>query len=108
MLSENWVRVSRNHPCPVCGKPDWCIISSDGTAVICPRIEEGSKRYIEGSGYLHLYKNNNRDAERERKKKRRRIMKQVIDAERLSRLYHRILKERDLLKPMADSLGVSI
>ena len=43
--------------CPLCGKDDWCLISADDvnnpSAVICPRIEKGSKRYIERSGYLH-------------------------------------------------------
>jgi len=43
--------------CPICGKPDWCLVSSENvqnpSAVICPRVKKGSKRFIEGSGYLH-------------------------------------------------------
>lgn len=42
--------------CPICGKPDWCMVAPDRSAAICPRIEEGSSRYIEGSGYLHILK----------------------------------------------------
>ena len=53
---SNWKRVSSDKPCPVCGKPDWCSVSGDGSAVICPRVEEGSRKYIEGSGYLHVLK----------------------------------------------------
>lgn len=30
-------RVSRQRPCPVCGKPDYCIFSADGTFVFCQR-----------------------------------------------------------------------
>jgi 5S rRNA maturation endonuclease (ribonuclease M5) len=52
----SWVRVSSNKPCPVCGKTDWCSISEDGSACICPRTEKGSKKYIDGSGYLHILK----------------------------------------------------
>ena len=52
----NWKRVNRLTRCPVCGKPDWCMISQDRSAVICPRTEEGASRYIDGSGYLHVLK----------------------------------------------------
>lgn len=47
-----WHRVNRNLPCPVCHREDWCLVSPDRRAVICPRTE--SARYIEGSGYFHL------------------------------------------------------
>lgn len=53
---SQWNRVSKTNKCPVCGKEDWCSVSFDRSAVICPRIEEGSKKYIEGSGYLHILK----------------------------------------------------
>lgn len=53
---NHWVRVTHEKPCPVCGKPDWCLVSKDGAAIICPRIQQGSKREIEGSGYLHVVK----------------------------------------------------
>jgi hypothetical protein len=46
-----WVRVSRSHPCPVCGKPDWCLVAADGSAAICPRTE--SDRDLGESGFLH-------------------------------------------------------
>lgn len=35
----NWVRVKRNKPCPICGRPDWCSVSEDGTVVVCMRTE---------------------------------------------------------------------
>ena len=53
---RRWKRVNGLSRCPVCGKPDWCLIAPDRSAVICPRIDEGSTRYIEGSGYLHILK----------------------------------------------------
>jgi len=52
-MSE-WDRTSAQKPCPICGKTDWCLVAKDKSAVICPRKEEGSKKYIDGSGYLHV------------------------------------------------------
>lgn len=49
--ARKWVRVSRTHPCPVCGKPDWCLAAADGSAAICPRTEGG--RDLGESGFLH-------------------------------------------------------
>ena len=49
----NWHRVTKRHPCPVCGKPDWCLVSPDGMAAICPRTAEGAAGEREGAGYLH-------------------------------------------------------
>ena len=53
-MNQMWTRTSRERPCPVCGKADWCMVSSNRAVVICPRIEEGSKKYLDGSGYLHI------------------------------------------------------
>lgn len=46
-----WQRVTKARPCPICETGDWCIVSPDGAAAICPRVQ--STRYIDGSGYLH-------------------------------------------------------
>ena len=56
MLTDNGalVRVSRRHPCPICGKPDWCLVASDGSAAICPRVCEGSVKRVGEAGYLHI------------------------------------------------------
>lgn len=45
------VRVSPSDPCPICAKPDWCLIAPDGSAAICARIES-DKRCGE-AGWLH-------------------------------------------------------
>jgi hypothetical protein len=50
---SNWHRVSRDRPCPVCGKADWCLVSPDGRAAICPRIEAGSTKRCGEAGWLH-------------------------------------------------------
>ncbi len=59
--SDDWLRVSRSKPCPVCGKPDWCLVSEDGSTAICPRTPEGAVKQTKASGYLHKL---NRDTSR--------------------------------------------
>ena len=54
-MESEWIQVSRSRVCPICGKPDWCLIARNGSAAICPRIEEKSVAYIEGSGWLHKF-----------------------------------------------------
>jgi hypothetical protein len=49
--ATEWRRVSRELPCPVCGKADWCLVTADGTACICPRTE--STKRCGDAGYLH-------------------------------------------------------
>lgn len=38
----------------MCHKPDWCLIATDGSSAICPRVWEGSKREMGEAGYLHI------------------------------------------------------
>jgi hypothetical protein len=49
--ASEWRRVSCAHPCPICLRPDWCLVSADGAAVICPRVE--SPRRAGEAGFLH-------------------------------------------------------
>ena len=51
---EQMRRVNRRNPCPVCGKPDWCLVAEDGSAAICPRTPDGAVKDIPGSGWLHI------------------------------------------------------
>ncbi len=54
MFNEKMQRVSRDRPCPVCGKSDWCLVALDGSAAICQRIKEGSRKQCGEAGYLHI------------------------------------------------------
>src|SRR5689334_20739084 len=51
MTTTAWRRVCRAHPCPVCGRPDWCVVSTDGGVAICPRVE--SSKRAGDAGWLH-------------------------------------------------------
>lgn len=54
---KQWQRVTRSHPCPICGKPDWCAVSADGRLARCQRVEQGAfKTGTDKNGqiyYLH-------------------------------------------------------
>ena len=49
-----WSRVTKDNPCPVCKKSDWCLINDNKSAAICPRVE--SDNQIGDAGYLHVLK----------------------------------------------------
>ena len=51
--SIKWHRVRKQIVCPVCGKPDWCLISEDGKSAVCARIESDQPVGSKGAGWLH-------------------------------------------------------
>jgi len=55
--ASKWLRVNRRNPCPVCGKPDWCLLSQDGKAAICARIESDKPAGNKGAGWIHALDN---------------------------------------------------
>ncbi len=48
---KDFSRVTRDMPCPVCKKSDWCLIANDGQSVICARIK--SKKKCGEAGWLY-------------------------------------------------------
>lgn len=49
-----WQRVSKARPCPICGRPDWCLLTGpegSPTAAICARVE--SAKPCGAAGWLH-------------------------------------------------------
>ena len=55
-ILDEYIRVSKRHRCPVCKKPDWCLISRNNPQnpreAICSRIE--SDRRMGDAGWLHI------------------------------------------------------
>jgi hypothetical protein len=56
-VAAKWVRVNRQNRCPICGKPDWCLVSPDGKAAICARIESERPAGNKGAGWIHKLDN---------------------------------------------------
>jgi hypothetical protein len=48
---NHWRRVRQDRRCPICERPDWCLVAADGSAAICARTES-AKRCGE-AGWLH-------------------------------------------------------
>lgn len=55
MARFQWKRVTKQSPCPVCKRPDWCRVSTDGTHAGCMRVETGCFRVKEGSDGSRVY-----------------------------------------------------
>lgn len=48
---RNLIRVTRQRPCVICSRPDWCGVSANGAFAICMRIE--SEKRSRNGGYVH-------------------------------------------------------
>lgn len=62
-LLTDYIRISdANVNCPICGKPDWCLVNRDDptnpSSVICPRVETGAEQRIGDAGWLHIRRKN--------------------------------------------------
>ena len=63
MTSRNgWTRVRRDRPCPICERPDWCLLAADGGAAICTRVESSKK--CGDAGWLHRLRDDARQPAR--------------------------------------------
>lgn len=50
-MTNSLSRVSKQDPCPICGRPDWCRVAASGRFVICNRVESGEP--AKSNGWLH-------------------------------------------------------
>jgi 5S rRNA maturation endonuclease (ribonuclease M5) len=115
------IRVTRKRPCPICGKPDWCLLDPDGRFAICPRTP--SPRRAGEAGYVHYLTNvythqprrANLIAKQPASPAKAADGKQETDTQhpppdfwaRLARQYQSQLNETALAK-LADALGLSV
>lgn len=106
MSGGRWLRVSTNRRCPVCDHADWCLVSEDGTAAICPRTK--SDKRVGDAGWLHrLGHDSNRPPP---------CMTVKIDCQRVSprevaalaRRCQRAAERAGKLEEFADRLGLSV
>ena len=107
----DWKRVSKASPCPICGRPDWCLTvgpEHDPTAAICARVESTNRRG--DAGWLHPLRADDRDDWR---RERRRFIAiptpastDSIGFEALAIRYEQALRP-ERLEALARSLGLS-
>lgn len=51
MINGSWQSVTKESPCHICGKPDWCSVNIDGERAICKRRDNGTgTRKVDSSG----------------------------------------------------------
>ena len=59
---HNWMQVTPDLPCPVCGKQHWCMISTDDPynpgAVLCHHVSEGCTKKLSDNMFLHTFGDN--------------------------------------------------
>ena len=48
-------RVTRQYPCVICAKPDWCSRTADGRFSICMRIREGAVKINQQGGAIFVH-----------------------------------------------------
>ena len=97
-----WVRVTRQHRCPVCQHPDWCSVSEDGLVTHCMRVESDRPcRSAKVGGWFHGLS----DPVRYVPPKRKQEPVAEKDFPDLACRYEQQLQDIDLL---AKSLGVSV
>jgi len=106
----DWQRVSKRQPCPICGKPDWCLFAGDPdrpVAAICARTE--SDQRAGEAGWLHRLGD-----DRLARFPRRRLVALVghdrpRDRDDLGRLAARwrLPEDSPRLAELADSLGLT-
>lgn len=52
-MKPEWKRVTKKHPCPICGKPDWCCYTADGRVVLCMRTPNDHPSRGDAGGWVY-------------------------------------------------------
>lgn len=100
-MSENdWIRVERDMPCPICGRPDWCLLHQKGKKVICSRVRSTTK--VGQAGWIHKVNDNGL---KKHKKPHQRKSNTCLNWERTSELYERKMNGERRIK-LLQSLGI--
>jgi len=101
-LLNDYYRVNKNKPCPICGKPDWCLISRDGKYAICARYE--SPRKMAEAGYRHRIDGKNENLKKVEPPKQ---SSRFISRNEIENLAYRYKRESNKVNFIAERLGVS-
>jgi hypothetical protein len=101
-MTVGWFRVSKQHPCPICGKTDWCGTTADGVFACCMRTK--SDKPTRNDGWLHRIANAPpQSASRLHTPPPKAPSRRVIDWAAMLRRF-----ERDTQKAKVERLAVSL
>jgi hypothetical protein len=103
---SKWKRVSREHRCPICERPDWCLFTGDADipdAVICARTP--SPKRCGEAGWLHRLRLDWDDRPRRRRAKIE-VPSEPIDFGAMAQRYYLALGDH-LRGLLANGLGVT-
>ena len=50
--------LTASQPCPICRRPDWCRVSTDGDLALCRRVNDGTAkvRHYKDGGEYYCYR----------------------------------------------------
>ena len=102
-MRSELIRVTRQQPCQICKKTDWCSYSADGKFAICMRIE--SKIRTKNNGYLHQLNDDWKPTNH--RVVQRKPTKPKMDCEPLHRRCRSALTD-EALGWLANDLGLSV
>ncbi len=103
-MDATWIRATREQPCPVCGKPDWCTGLSDGSLYLCMRVGDGAIQVARNGGFIHRRSGARRDRRSLRQITHHRLSEPELH--QLIARYDDALDRRRLLR-YGDTIGVS-
>lgn len=105
IVGNDWVNVQdAKLKCPVCGKPDWCLLHIDGKKVICPRVK--STTTLGGAGFLHKVYDNGLCMDKTPRKRR---SNKCVNWKRVaSQYFRRGRKNLDKLEALSVELGLNL
>ena len=104
------LRVTKSNPCPICNRPDWCLIAADGSAAICQRVQDGSVKRAGDAGWLHVLTEDTARRFKAQSRRPRRSERKYdgpkVDFVKLLREYRQRISQRQL-RWLGASLAVS-
>lgn len=104
---EKWQRVTKGQPCPVCGKPDWCAVLTDGTLASCMRVAEGSVKQAAHGGYIHKLTGQPMNLDLNKQPTERRLSDKEMHAKWSPVAWHCCINSEQRVRELAKTLGVA-
>lgn len=101
-MKKGWVRVTRQEPCPICGKADWCGRTTDGAVVRCMRMQNDHP-CPSGRGWIHRLDDGRKLPERPAPRE-----KEKVDVVKLAKRFYETPKATEIREQVAGELGVSV